>query len=349
MPEDEIRDIISMDENEYLKSNDYFLGVEDLCMYFPAKKDKLGRPVSWIHAVDDVTFHVPKGKTLGVVGESGCGKSTLGKVLVDLYSPTKGRVVYDGVDLTSLSKKQRKPYIQKMQMIWQDPYSSLDPRMHAGDIIAEPIRNFGLAPSEEAVQARVKELLELCGLYEEDAEKFPHQFSGGQRQRICIARALAADPEFIVCDEAVSALDVSIQAQIINLLKDLQEKFSLTYLFISHDLNIVQFISDEIIVMYLGEVVERGTREAVYEKRAHPYTRALFSATPEFPPPEEKRKRELMEGELMSPVDPKPGCRFANRCPHATERCRTETPVWNRIGENHLVRCWLYEGNEIQE
>ena len=339
----EIKDLITMEDNDYLKSNDYFLGVEDLCMHFPAKKDSFGRTVSWIHACDDVTFHVPKGMTLGVVGESGCGKSTLGKVLVNLYKPTSGRIVYDGVDLTGLSKKERRPYIQKMQMVWQDPYSSLDPRMHAGDIIAEPIRNFHLASSEQEVQARVQELLKLCGLYPEDAEKFPHQFSGGQRQRICIARALAAEPEFIVCDEAVSALDVSIQAQIINLLKDLQDQLKLTYLFISHDLNIVQFISDEIIVMYLGEVVERGTRDAVYGNRAHPYTKALFSATPEFPPRKKKRKRELMEGELMSPVDPPEGCRFANRCPHATERCRTQSPEWKIIGENHLVKCWLYE------
>ena len=339
----EIKDLISLDENEYLKANDYFLGVEDLCMYFPAKKAAFGKTTSWIHAVDHVTFHVPKGKTLGVVGESGCGKSTLGKVLVNLYKPTDGKIIYDGVDLTELSARNRLPYVQKMQMVWQDPYSSLDPRMHAGDIIAEPIRNFHLASSEKEVQKRVQELLHMCGLFPEDAEKFPHQFSGGQRQRICIARALAANPEFIVCDEAVSALDVSIQAQIINLLKDLQDQLKLTYLFISHDLNIVQFISDEIIVMYLGEVVERGTREAVYERRAHPYTRALFSATPEFPPPKEKRKRELMEGELMSPVDPPPGCRFANRCPHATERCRAVSPEWKVIGENHLVKCWLYE------
>ena len=339
----EIKDLISLDENEYLKSNDYFLGVEDLCMYFPAKKAAFGKPTSWIHAVDNVTFHVPKGKTLGVVGESGCGKSTLGKVLVHLYEPTSGRIIYDGVDLTKLSGRERRPYVQKMQMVWQDPYSSLDPRMHAGDIIAEPIRNFHLASSEKEVNERVQELLHMCGLFPEDAEKFPHQFSGGQRQRICIARALAANPEFVVCDEAVSALDVSIQAQIINLLKDLQDQLKLTYLFISHDLNIVQFISDEIIVMYLGEVVERGTRDAVYENRAHPYTRALFSATPEFPPPKEKRKREIMEGELMSPVDPQPGCRFANRCPHATDKCRSVSPEWKVIGENHLVRCWLYE------
>lgn len=339
----DVKNLISQLESNNLGSNDYFLGVENLSMFFPAKKDSFGRPTSWIHAVDDVTLHVPKGKTFGVVGESGCGKSTLGKTLVGLYKPVSGKIIYDGVDITALSQKDRRPYVQKMQMVWQDPYSSLDPRMHAGDIIAEPIRNFKLASSEEQVQQRVQELLRMCGLFPEDSEKFPHQFSGGQRQRICIARALAAEPEFIVCDEAVSALDVSIQAQIINLLKDLQDQLKLTYLFISHDLNIVQFISDEIIVMYLGEVVERGTKKAFEENRAHPYTRALFSATPEFPPSKEKRKRELMEGELMSPVDPPPGCRFANRCPHATDRCRAAAPEWKIIGENHLVKCWLYE------
>ena len=339
----DVNNLISQLENDNLGANDYFLGVENLNMFFPAKKDAFGRATSWIHAVDDVTLHVPKGKTFGIVGESGCGKSTLGKTIVGLYKPISGKVIYDGVDITGLSPKERRPYVQKMQMIWQDPYSSLDPRMHAGDIIAEPIRNFKLASTEAQVQERVQELLRLCGLFPEDAEKFPHQFSGGQRQRICIARALAANPEFIVCDEAVSALDVSIQAQIINLLKDLQDQLKLTYMFISHDLNIVQFISDEIIVMYLGEIVERGTKEAFKENRAHPYTRALFSATPEFPPGKEKRKRELMEGELMSPVDPKPGCRFANRCPHATDRCREASPEWKIIGESHLVKCWLYD------
>ena len=339
----EIKDLFSIHDNDYLNSNNYFLGVEDLSVFFPAKKDAFGKATSYIHAVDGVTFHVPKGKTLGVVGESGCGKTTLGKTLVDLYQPNSGRIVYDGVDLTLLSKKERKPYIQKMQMVWQDPYSSLDPRMHAGDIIAEPILNFGLIKDKNKVRERVMELLQLCGMFPEDAEKFPHQFSGGQRQRICIARALAAEPEFIVCDEAVSALDVSIQAQIINLLKDLQEELKLTYMFISHDLNIVRFISDEIIVMYLGEIVERGTADAVYEGKSHPYTKALFSATPDFPPSKEKKKRQLLEGELMSPIDPEPGCRFANRCPFANDRCRKENPSWKKIEENHLVRCFLYE------
>ena len=340
----EIKDLISLDENEYLKSNDYFLGVEDLCMYFPAKKAAFGKPTSWIHAVDNVTFHVPKGKTLGVVGESGCGKSTLGKVLVHLYEPTSGRVIYDGVDLTKLSGRERRPYVQKMQLVWQDPYSSLDPRMQVGEIIGEGIRNFGPASSQKEYKERVAELMEKCGLFPEEMDKYPHQFSGGQRQRICIARALSTEPEFIVLDEAVSALDVSIQAQIINLLKDLQEELSLTYLFISHDLNIVHYISDEIIVMYLGQIVERGTMDLIFNHRAHPYTKALFSATPEFPPTQKKSDRIILPGEIMSPVDPPAGCRFAGRCPYATERCRVEEPQWNEIEENHYVKCRLYDG-----
>ena len=270
------------DKNEYLRSNNYFLEADGLTMHFPAASDNLGRTVSWIHGADDVSFRVPKGKTLGVVGESGCGKSTVGKMLLDIYHPTSGRIFYEGTDITNLSAHERRPYIKKMQLVWQDPYSSLDPRMRAGDIIAEGMENFHLVSGRSERQAKVEQLMKMCGLYPEMATHYPHQFSGGQRQRICIARALATDPEFVVWDEAVSALDVSIQAQIINLLKDLQDELKLTYLFISHDLNIVHFISDEIIVMYLGQVVERGTMELVYKNRAHPYTKALFSATPAF-------------------------------------------------------------------
>ena len=331
------------DKNEYLRSNNYFLEADGLTMHFPAASDNLGRTVSWIHGADDVSFRVPKGKTLGVVGESGCGKSTVGKMLLDIYHPTSGRIFYEGTDITNLSAHERRPYIKKMQLVWQDPYSSLDPRMRAGDIIAEGMENFHLVSGRSERQAKVEQLMKMCGLYPEMATHYPHQFSGGQRQRICIARALATNPEFVVCDEAVSALDVSIQAQIINLLKDLQDELKLTYLFISHDLNIVHFISDEIIVMYLGQVVERGTMELVYKNRAHPYTKALFSATPAFTKAEKEHKsRIILQGDVPSPVDPAPGCRFRTRCPYA-KKCCEEEPQWHEIEENHFVKCHLFD------
>ena len=332
----------SNDENEYQRSNNYFLEARDLTMHFPAKTDSFGRPTSFIHAADGVNFAVPKGKTMGVVGESGCGKSTVGKMLLNIYKPTSGSILYEGRDITKLSARERKPYVMKMQLVWQDPYSSLDPRLRAGDIIAEGLDNFHLASSRSEREAKVERLMKMCGLFPEQANNYPHQFSGGQRQRICIARALSTDPEFVVCDEAVSALDVSIQAQIINLLKDLQDELKLTYLFISHDLNIVHFISDEILVMYLGQVVERGTMESVYRNRAHPYTQALFSATPAFTAEEKKNKqRILLEGDVPSPVDPPAGCRFRGRCPYATAKC-AEEPQWYEVEENHIVKCHLF-------
>ena len=332
----------SNDENEYQRSNNYFLEARDLTMHFPAKTDSFGRPTSFIHAADGVNFAVPKGKTMGVVGESGCGKSTVGKMLLNIYKPTSGSILYEGRDITKLSARERKPYVKKMQLVWQDPYSSLDPRLRAGDIIAEGLDNFHLASSRSEREAKVERLMKMCGLFPEQANNYPHQFSGGQRQRICIARALSTDPEFVVCDEAVSALDVYIQAQIINLLKDLQDELKLTYLFISHDLNIVHFISDEILVMYLGQVVERGTMESVYRNRAHPYTQALFSATPAFTAEEKKNKqRILLEGDVPSPVDPPAGCRFRGRCPYATAKC-AEEPQWYEVEENHIVKCHLF-------
>lgn len=336
-----MQDRVTMQDNEYLRSNNYFLEAEDLTMHFPAGKDALGRVNRWIHAADHVSFRIPKGKTLGVVGESGCGKSTVGRILMNLCKPTSGRVLYDGVDITALSDRDRRPYVKKMQLVWQDAYSSLDPRMRAEGIIGEGIRNFYPALSAPERSDRVMQLLQMCGLYPEHARFYPHQFSGGQRQRVCIARALATDPEFIVCDEAVSALDVSVQAQIINLLKDLQDSLKLTYLFISHDLNVVHFVADEIIVMYLGEIVERGTMETVYNHRAHPYTSALFSATPVFAPGEKKRDRILLSGDPLSPVDPPAGCRFAGRCPYASDKCREE-PAWSEVEENHFVKCHLF-------
>ncbi|MBQ1391385.1 MAG: ATP-binding cassette domain-containing protein [Firmicutes bacterium] len=337
------RDFFSAD-NEYVRSNDYYVRADELTMHFPAAKDGFGRVTSWIHGADRVSFEVPRGKTMGVVGESGCGKSTVGKMLVGLYKPTSGKIFYDGRDITDLSPKERLPYQRRIQMVWQDPYSSLDPRMRVGEIIGESIRNFHLASSRAEYEERVAYLMQTCGLFPEEKDQYAHQFSGGQRQRICIARALAANPDFIVLDEAVSALDVSIQAQIINLLQKLQDEFSLTYLFISHDLNIVRYISDEVIVMYLGQIVERGTMELIFRNRAHPYTRALFSATPVFPPDAAARKeRIILQGDVLSPVDPPSGCRFASRCPFAQEKCRTEEPVWHEVEQNHYVKCCLFD------
>lgn len=330
-----------MDNENYVcaTNEQYFLEADHLTMHFPVKQNGT---VGYIHAADDICFKVPKGKTLGIVGESGCGKSTVGKMLMNLYQPTSGRILYNGVDITRLKGADRAPYEQKMQLVWQDPYSSLDPRMRASQIISEGMENFNRSISAEERYEKTLKLMKMCGLYEEHANFYPHQFSGGQRQRVCIARALSTDPEFVVCDEAVSALDVSVQAQIINLLKDLQDELGLTYLFISHDLNVVNFVSDEIIVMYLGQIVERGTMEKVYRNRAHPYTRALFSANPVFEPGKSREKRIHLSGDVVSPIDPKPGCRFASRCPYASEKCR-ENPEWHEIEENHYVLCHLFD------
>ena len=325
--------------NAYLESQHYFLEVEDLCMHFPAKLP--GNKAARIHAADNVTFRIPKGKTLGIVGESGCGKSTVGKMLVNLYQPTSGHIRYDGVDITHLKGRERFPYQKKIQLIWQDPYSSLDPRMRASEIIEEGMKNFCRELTAEQREEKVLQLMKMCGLYEEHADFFPHQFSGGQRQRVCIARALATDPELVICDEAVSALDVSIQAQIINLLKDLQDELQLTYLFISHDLNVVNFVADEIIVMYLGQIVETGIMSKVFANRAHPYTQALFSANPVFSPGQAREKRIILKGDVISPVDPPEGCRFASRCPYASDKCK-ESPQWHEVEENHFVFCHLF-------
>lgn len=290
------------DKNEYLRSNNYFLEADGLTMHFPAASDNLGRTVSWIHGADDVSFRVPKGKTLGVVGESGCGKSTVGKMLLDIYHPTSGRIFYEGTDITNLSAHERRPYIKKMQLVWQDPYSSLDPRMRAGDIIAEGMENFHLVSGRSERQAKVEQLMKMCGLYPEMATHYPHQFSGGQRQRICIARALALNPKVIIADEAVSALDVSIRGQIINLLLDLQRDFGIAYLFISHDMAVVERISHRVAVMYLGQIVEIGPRRAVFENPQHPYTRKLLAAVPVAEPSRQRPQRVLLSDDLPSNI-----------------------------------------------
>ena len=316
--------------------------VEDLRMHFPISRGVIfSRQVGTIRAVDGVSFQIRRGETLGLVGESGCGKSTTGRALLQLYRPTSGAVVYDGQDLTKLSRKELRPIRRRMQMIFQDPYASLNPRMTVSSIISEPIRTHGLMRGRE-VDARVQELMEVVGLNPRYIRRYPHEFSGGQRQRIGIARALAAEPDFIVCDEPISALDVSIQAQIINLLAELQSQFGLTYLFIAHDLAAVRHVSDRIAVMYLGKIVELANFDKIYSTPRHPYTQALISAVP-IPDPEveAKRQRIVLQGDVPSPRNPPTGCRFKTRCLYRFEKCDVEPPLKDRGGDGHLSACWL--------
>jgi len=327
------------------KEREVLLDVRNLKMYFPLTRGIiLQRRVGWIKAVDDVSFRVYRGETLGLVGESGCGKSTTGRAILQLYKPTDGQVLFNGVDLTKLPAGEMRKMRRHMQMIFQDPYASLNPRMTVGSIIAEPLQIHNLVPKEQRNQ-RVQELLEIVGLNPYFANRYPHEFSGGQRQRIGIARALAANPDFIVADEPVSALDVSIQAQIINLLEELQEKFNLTYLFIAHDLSVVRHISDRVAVMYLGKIVELADRNALYDDPLHPYTKALLSAVP-IPDPkiEKKRERIILTGDVPSPINPPSGCRFHTRCPYAMDVCAKVEPRFVDQGGGHYVACHLYPG-----
>jgi oligopeptide transport system ATP-binding protein len=321
------------------------LRVDDLRMHFPTTEGFFGTRKSVVRAVDGVSFDVMPGETLGLVGESGCGKSTLGRAIVQLYRPTSGRVMLDvsgqNVDLASLPESQMRVMRRHVQMVFQDPYASLNPRMTVGDIIAEPIRVHGLR-SGAAVESRVRELMEMCGLNPRFIRRYPHEFSGGQRQRIGIARALAAEPRVLICDEPISALDVSIQAQIMNLLMRLQRELGLTYLFIAHDLAAVRHISTRIAVMYLGKIVEVAPFAELYRNPRHPYTQALISAVP-IPDPaiEATRERVVLTGDLPSPRNPPSGCRFNTRCPFAMDRCRSEEPPLVGVGDAHVAACWL--------
>jgi oligopeptide transport system ATP-binding protein len=318
------------------------LEVRDLKMYFPVTSGVIfRRQVGAIKAVDGINLSIKRGETLGLVGESGCGKSTAGRAILQLHKPTAGEVIFKGQDLTKLGSSQMRGMRRDVQMIFQDPYASLNPRMTVGDIIGEPIEVHGLRKGRKERNERVQELLALVGLNPYFINRYPHEFSGGQRQRIGIARALAVEPDFVVCDEPVSALDVSIQAQVINLLEDLQSQLGLTYLFIAHGLSVIKHISDRVAVMYLGKIVELADAEVLYRQPRHPYTQALLSAVP-IPDPviEKKRQRIILEGDVPSPLNPPPGCRFHTRCPIAIDKCRVEEPPFVDYGGGHFAACW---------
>lgn len=316
------------------------LEVRNVKTYFPVRAGVLRRPVAWVRAVDGVSFSVEEGETVGLVGESGCGKTTLGRTILRLYDPTEGEIRFGGEDVAKLDKAGLKKLRRQAQMIFQDPYGSLNPRMTVGTIVGEPLRVHRLCAGREAERERVAELLRAVGLSPDHARRYPHEFSGGQRQRIGIARALAVEPRFIVCDEPVSALDVSVQAQIINLLEELQEKLGLTYLFIAHDLAVVEHVSDRVLVMYLGKVVEEAEAGELYANPLHPYTQALISAVPVVEAGT-GRRRIVLPGDVPSPIDPPKGCPFHPRCPKAVASCQTVVPAMRELRARHRVVCDL--------
>lgn len=319
------------------------LHVKNIKKYFPIKGGILKRTIGQLKAVDDISFHVYEGETLGVVGESGSGKSTLGRVLLRLLDPTEGQIIFNSVDISTMSNREIRPFRKDMQIIFQDPFASLNSKMSVEELIEEPLVIQQQLPKSER-RKRVIDMLEKVGLRASDRLKYPHEFSGGQRQRISIARALIMDPKFVICDEPVSALDVSIQSQVLNLMKDLQDDLGLTYLFIAHDLSVIKHISDRVAVMYLGRFVELTSKEKVYENPLHPYTQALLSAVPVIGIDDEEPKREkiILKGDLPNPADPPTGCAFRTRCPHAFDRCAVERPNLVEIEKDHLVACHLY-------
>ena len=320
---------------------DNILEVKHLKKYFPIKGGAMGKGKGAVKAVDDVSFSIEKGTTMGLVGESGCGKSTTGRTILRLMEKTDGEVLFRGIPVHSLNKKELRDLRTKLQIIFQDPYSSLSPRLPVGEIIGEAVKEHHLVSKEE-YEGHLNKIMASCGLQPYHKDRYPHEFSGGQRQRICIARALALNPEFIVCDEPVSALDVSVQAQIINLLEDLQKEYGLTYLFISHDLSVVEHICDTVGVMYLGGLVETGTTEEIFNNPLHPYTQALFSAIP-IPDPTANVDRIILQGNLPSPANPPKGCKFHTRCSKCMEICKNIDPEAKDVGAGHVVRCHLYD------
>lgn len=326
---------------EELKPNpEYILEVKNLKKYFPLNRNFFGKPQTYLRAVDNVSFGVKKGQTIGVVGESGCGKTTLGRTILKLYDSDGGKIWFDGKDLTEIKRNKMNDLRVDIQLVFQDPYSSLPPRMTVGSIISEAVKVHNIVPKEE-VQSYTLKIMEQCGLQPSYYDRYPHEFSGGQRQRICIARALAVKPKLVICDEPVSALDVSIQAQVINLLKKLQNEMDLTYVFISHDLSVVKYITDQILVMYLGNMMEYGDTDEIFDNPLHPYTKALFSAVP-VPNPDAKMERIILSGDIPSPANPPKGCKFNTRCKECMSVCKMLEPKYIEHTKNHFVACHLY-------